>query len=106
MAVTERIAQLLPEAQEFLAEEKKMLIGGKWVDAASGETFATIDPARDEEARVQPRDPPQAGGPRVPEGGRRHGLPLLLALPSLSALLLIRPAPRPLPLGPGPGVTV
>jgi len=53
MAVTERIAQLLPEAQEFLAEEKKMLIGGKWVDAASGETFATIDPARDEElARV------------------------------------------------------
>ena len=54
MAVTERIAQLLPEAQEFLAEEKKMLIGGKWVDAASGETFATIDPARDEELAQVP----------------------------------------------------
>src|SRR5205085_2092684 len=54
MAVTERIAQLLPEAQEFLAEEKKMFIGGKWVDAASGETFATIDPARDEELAQVP----------------------------------------------------
>src|SRR6266550_2531175 len=53
MAVTERVAQLLPEAQAFLSEEKKMFIGGQWVDAASGETFATIDPARDEElARV------------------------------------------------------
>jgi len=53
MAVTERVAQLLPEAQAFLSEEKKMFIGGQWVDAASGETFATIDPARDDElARV------------------------------------------------------
>ena len=53
MAVTERVAQLLPEAQAFLSEPKKMFIGGQWVDAASGETFATIDPARDEElARV------------------------------------------------------
>jgi len=54
MAVTERIAQLLPEVQAFLAEEKKMLIGGKWVDAASGETFATMDPARDEELAQVP----------------------------------------------------
>jgi acyl-CoA reductase-like NAD-dependent aldehyde dehydrogenase len=53
MAVTERVAQLLPEAQAFLSEAKKMFIGGQWVDAASQETFATIDPSRDEElARV------------------------------------------------------
>ena len=53
MAVTERVAQLHPEAQAFLSEPKKMFIGGQWVDAASGETFATIDPSRDEElARV------------------------------------------------------
>jgi acyl-CoA reductase-like NAD-dependent aldehyde dehydrogenase len=54
MAVAEREAQLLPEASSFLAEPKKMFIGGQWVDSASGETFATLDPARDEEIAQVP----------------------------------------------------
>jgi aldehyde dehydrogenase (NAD+) len=54
MAVAEREAQLTPEARAFLAEPKRMFIGGKWVDSASGETFATIDPARDEEIAQVP----------------------------------------------------
>jgi phenylacetaldehyde dehydrogenase len=32
----------------FLGEPRKMLIGGKWVEAASGKTFATFDPATGE----------------------------------------------------------
>ncbi|MGZ4119854.1 MAG: aldehyde dehydrogenase family protein [Actinomycetota bacterium] len=54
MAVAEREAQLAPEARAFLSEPKKMFIGGEWVDAASGETFATIDPALDEEITQVP----------------------------------------------------
>jgi len=54
MAIAERQAQLLPEASAFLSEPKKLFIGGQWVDAASGETFATLDPARDEEIAQVP----------------------------------------------------
>jgi phenylacetaldehyde dehydrogenase len=32
----------------FVAEKHKMLIGGKWVEAASGKTFATFNPATGE----------------------------------------------------------
>jgi phenylacetaldehyde dehydrogenase len=32
----------------FLSGSKKMLIDGKWVDAASGKTFATYDPSTGE----------------------------------------------------------
>ncbi len=49
MAIAERDAQLVEDAKAFLAQPKKLFIGGQWVDAASGKTFATIDPARDEE---------------------------------------------------------
>src|ERR1700733_6658041 len=34
-----------PRVASFLAKPRKMLIGGHWVDAASGKTFATLDPA-------------------------------------------------------------
>jgi acyl-CoA reductase-like NAD-dependent aldehyde dehydrogenase len=34
--------------KEFLSRPKKLLIDGKWVDAASGKTFATINPATEE----------------------------------------------------------
>jgi acyl-CoA reductase-like NAD-dependent aldehyde dehydrogenase len=34
--------------KEFLAKPKKLLIGGKWVDAESGKTFETRNPATDE----------------------------------------------------------
>ncbi len=38
---------------DFVAKPRPMLIGGKWVNAASGKTFATLDPATGEElARV------------------------------------------------------
>ncbi|MGD9897387.1 MAG: aldehyde dehydrogenase family protein [Candidatus Methylacidiphilaceae bacterium] len=33
---------------EFLSGPKRLLIGGKWVDAASGKTFATVNPATEE----------------------------------------------------------
>ena len=32
----------------FIAQPRKMLIGGKWVEAASGKTFATFNPATGE----------------------------------------------------------
>ncbi|MFA5891742.1 MAG: aldehyde dehydrogenase family protein [Actinomycetota bacterium] len=54
MAAEERESLLLPEAREFLAQPKQLLIDGKWVDAASGRTFATIDPATEEEIAQVP----------------------------------------------------
>ncbi|GAA5506726.1 aldehyde dehydrogenase family protein [Novipirellula caenicola] len=39
----------VPESlQPFLSSPKKMLIGGKWVDAQSGKTFEVFDPASDQ----------------------------------------------------------
>ena len=38
--------QLEPSVDRFVkAPVRKMLIGGKWVEAASGKTFATVNPA-------------------------------------------------------------
>lgn len=37
--------ELLPATRAFLAKPAKMLIGGQWLDAASGETLPSIDPA-------------------------------------------------------------
>ncbi len=39
---------LLPQVADFVATDRKMLIGGAWVDAVSGETFETRDPATGE----------------------------------------------------------
>lgn len=39
---------LLPEVASFVSRDRQMLIGGQWVDAASGRTFATHDPATGE----------------------------------------------------------
>ncbi|GAC56510.1 putative aldehyde dehydrogenase [Gordonia hirsuta DSM 44140 = NBRC 16056] len=36
---------LLPAVADFVSTDRKMLIGGAWVDALSGETFETLDPA-------------------------------------------------------------
>jgi phenylacetaldehyde dehydrogenase len=36
---------IMPAVRGFLSGNKKLLIDGKWVDAASGKTFATMDPA-------------------------------------------------------------
>src|SRR5579885_106008 len=42
--------QVSPTAQvsQFLNRPKKLLIGGKWVEAVSGKTFATLNPATEE----------------------------------------------------------
>lgn len=39
---------VLPAVREFLAGNKNLLIDGEWVPAASGRTFATVDPATGE----------------------------------------------------------
>ncbi len=40
--------QVDPAAQEFVARERQMLIGGDWVSAASGKTFEVFNPATGE----------------------------------------------------------
>ena len=35
-------------AREFLKGPKKLLIGGKWIEAKSGKTFETVNPANEE----------------------------------------------------------
>ena len=45
MAVAESVEQL---AGSFVRAPHKLLIDGEWVEAASGETFATINPATEE----------------------------------------------------------
>lgn len=43
MGITE--LGVFPEVEKFLQEPKKLLIGGEWLQAESGKTFETIDPA-------------------------------------------------------------
>src|SRR5260370_34150016 len=50
--VQQLATQLNEHVLQFLSKPKKMLIDGKWVDATSGKTFATLDPST-EEALVQ-----------------------------------------------------
>ncbi len=40
--------QLNEHVLQFLSKPKKMLIDGKWVEAVSGKTFATLDPSTEE----------------------------------------------------------
>ncbi|WP_142661105.1 aldehyde dehydrogenase family protein [Methylacidimicrobium tartarophylax] len=37
-----------PRVEEFLRGPKRLLVGGQWVNAASGKTFATVNPATEE----------------------------------------------------------
>src|SRR6516162_7427112 len=46
-AATTEVAPTSPVGQ-FLGKPKKLLIGGKWTEAASGKTFATLNPATEE----------------------------------------------------------
>src|SRR5919197_5509013 len=41
--------QLADPAAAFVQGPHRLLVGGEWVETASGETFATIDPASGEE---------------------------------------------------------
>ena len=40
--------EIQPEVQKFVARRHKLLIDGRWVDAASGKTFPSYDPATGE----------------------------------------------------------
>jgi len=48
MASTAAPVQLHRSVQEFLSQPRKLLIGGQWVDAQSGKTFETYNPATGE----------------------------------------------------------
>lgn len=48
MATTANPVQIDSRVAEFLSKPKQMLIGGKWVNSASGKTFETVDPATGE----------------------------------------------------------
>ena len=40
--------QIHPQVAEFIDQPRKMLINGRWVNAASGKTFPTYNPATGE----------------------------------------------------------
>ena len=48
------LSELLPAARAFLAKPAKMLIGGQWREAASGEALASLDPATGETLAMFP----------------------------------------------------
>jgi phenylacetaldehyde dehydrogenase len=48
MATAATVVQVHKSVSGFLTAPRKMLIGGKWLDAASGKTFPTYDPATGE----------------------------------------------------------
>ncbi len=48
MATALKIVPPADKTAEFVARKHKMLINGKWVEAASGKTFATFDPSTGE----------------------------------------------------------
>jgi phenylacetaldehyde dehydrogenase len=48
MATATRAVQLDDKVTNFVAQKRKMLINGKWVEAASGKTFPTYNPATGE----------------------------------------------------------
>ncbi len=48
MAVSDTAIQIASEVKQFVGETRKMLIEGKWVDAASGKTFEVYNPATGE----------------------------------------------------------
>ena len=46
--VTATTPQVRNDVSDFIRKPRKMLIGGKWVEAVSGKTFETYDPATGE----------------------------------------------------------
>jgi phenylacetaldehyde dehydrogenase len=46
--------ELSPEVRDFLGRPKRMLVGGEWLDARSGETFGTENPATGEQIAEVP----------------------------------------------------
>ena len=57
MSTTVSAPQIHSRVQEFIAKPRKMLIDGKWVEAASGKTFPTYSPATGEVmAQIMPAE--------------------------------------------------
>lgn len=48
-AISDQRARLGDAAKKFIAQPKKLLIDGQWVEAASGKTFPVIDPSTNQE---------------------------------------------------------
>ena len=48
MTISDIAYDLLPATRDFLSRRHRLLIGGEWVEAASGRTFETVDPATGE----------------------------------------------------------
>ena len=48
MATALPTIQLNDKVAEFISKPRKMFINGKWVEAASGKTFASYNPATGE----------------------------------------------------------
>jgi phenylacetaldehyde dehydrogenase len=48
MATAAQTVAVGEDVKDFVAKPRRMLIGGKWVDAASGKTFPTYDPSTGE----------------------------------------------------------
>ncbi|MCH8133173.1 MAG: aldehyde dehydrogenase family protein, partial [Myxococcales bacterium] len=48
MSAATAIPETLASVTSFLAEKHALLIGGRWIPAASGETFAVENPARED----------------------------------------------------------
>jgi phenylacetaldehyde dehydrogenase len=44
-ATIAEFSDLSPAVQHFIARQQKLFIHGAWVDAVSGQTFDSIDPA-------------------------------------------------------------
>src|SRR5215831_1956412 len=42
------VVELEPRVRDFIGSARKLLINGDWVEAASGETFETVNPATEE----------------------------------------------------------
>jgi phenylacetaldehyde dehydrogenase len=79
-------------AREFVGHDHKLFIGGEWVDAATGETFETVNPATEEVlARV-----PRAGAEDVERAVRAartafdHGSPWRKMTPSARGRVIWR----------------
>ena len=53
-----------PSALEFVSSERRMLVGGDWVDAASGKTFEVFNPATGEVLATSPRAIPRTSTAR------------------------------------------
>ncbi len=71
MATATHAVQLDDKVTNFVAQKRKMLINGKWVDSASGKTFPTYNPATGEVLSQRRRRRPRRYRPRRKSRPRR-----------------------------------